>query len=302
VILKGTSGGSRLLPISNARYSDRTGGTTGAPDVGEFSSDVNGNGTIEIYYDGVVDALNGTDIYSPTMTDYDYRATGSGVAGTNGFTLPIVSVATPATADIAVLRITARKGTYMGLDQGVPLSFDKPFPGYSNDGGYAAAVKDAKKVIDLFRVRDGYLDSTGTLVPATNPTLKIVLVMHFDRPGIVKPFVNGLKTLDETPGIPGSYPLVSNQANVNQTAVTTSTATAKAGVDAFLVDFGAFDRALLDVLFNKNPLANWTYGQARLPMEIPASDEDVEAQFEDLPADTWAPTYSLGAGSNLPSN
>ncbi len=305
VILKGGgTSGSRLLPISATRYADKAGGTTGAPDLGEFSSDVNGNGTVEVFYDGVNDGLAGSDIYSTGagLGDYDYTSLGSGTSGVAGFTLPVVTAATAATADLAVLRITARKGSYFGLDQGVPLSFDKPFPGYSTDPGYTAAVMDAHKVIDLFRVRDGYTKSDGTAVAATNPKLKIVLVMHFDRPGIVKPFVNGLKTLDETPGVPGSYPLVSDQANVNQTAVSTSTATAKAGVDAFLVDFGAFDRALLDVLFNRNPLAGWTYGQARLPMEIPSSDEDVAAQFEDVPADSWAPTYMLGAGTNLAPN
>jgi len=142
----------------------------------------------------------------------------------------------------------------------------------------------------------------GAAIAATNPTLKIVVVMHMDRPGIVKPFVNGLKTLDETAGVPGSYPLISDQANVNQIAATTSSATAKAGVEALVVEFGAFDRAVLDVLFAKNPMAGWTYGQARLPMELPSSDEAVSAQYEDLPADSWAPTYALGSGSNLANN
>jgi hypothetical protein len=49
-------------------------------------------------------------------------------------------------------------------------------------------------------------------------------------------------------------------------------------------------------------MANWAFGQARLPMEIPSSDQDVDLQFEDLPADSWSPTYQLGAGNNLPSN
>jgi len=31
-------------------------------------------------------------------------------------------------------------------------------------------------------------------------------------------------------------------------------------------------------------------------MEIPSSDADVNAQFEDLPADSKLPTYALGAG------
>jgi beta-glucosidase len=284
----------RYLPINGTRYRDAN--SNGAPDVGEYHCDTNGDGTVAIYYDGVTDGLTGTDIYSPLFLDYDYASAAAAPA------IAVTSVATAAEADIAVLRITARKGTYFGLDAGVPLSFDAPFPGAQTDNGYAAAVKDAHKVIDLFRVRDGYTDSTGAAVAATNPNLKIVLVMHMDRPGIVKPFINGLRTLDETPGVPGSYPLVSDEANVNPTTVTASTPTAKAGVEAFLVEFGAYDRALLDFLFAKNPLTGWTYGMARLPMEIPARDMEVDEQFEDLPADTLSPTFALGAGSNLPSN
>jgi hypothetical protein len=32
-------------------------------------------------------------------------------------------------------------------------------------------------------------------------------------------------------------------------------------------------------------------------MEIPSLDSEVNAQYEDMPADTWAPTYALGAGT-----
>jgi hypothetical protein len=116
--------------------------------------------------------------------------------------------------------------------------------------------------------------------------------MHMDRPGIVKPFINGLVSLDETLGTSGSYPLVSNPAN-------TSAAGLK-GVDAFMVEFGAYDRAVLDVLFNKNvptTPAGYFYGQSRLPTEIPSSDAEVDAQFEDVPDDTPYPTYLIGAGS-----
>jgi beta-glucosidase len=257
--------------------------------------DTNGDGTVSIYYDGIVDALHGSDIYDDVFEGgYDYRSEGEGTVR------PVVHEPDVTRADIAVLRITSRKGTYMGLDAGVPLSFDAPFPGSQNDSNRNAAVKDRNKVIDLFRVRDGYTKADGEVVPPANPTLRIVLVMNFDRPGIVKPWVNGLKTLDEILGQPGSYPMVSDQANVNQTIVTTSTPSAKAGVDALLVDFGAYDRALLDVLFNRNvPPGVVGHARARLPMEIPSSDEAVNAQLEDVPADSVSPTYAIGAGSNL---
>jgi hypothetical protein len=102
--------------------------------------------------------------------------------------------------------------------------------------------------------------------------------------------------------VAGSYPLVSNPANVNATIVTTGTPTAHVGADTILVEFGAYDRAVLDFIFRRNLIAGWTYGAARLPMEIPSSDAAVDAQLEDVPADSLAPTFTLGAGTNLPSN
>jgi beta-glucosidase len=257
----------------------------GDEESGEHPCDADGDDTVTVYFDGVEEGLSGEDIYSPYLDDYDY------VSAASGSTLAIAQASTPADADIAVLRITARKGSYFGYDAGVPLSFDAPFPGTSTDGTIAPAIADRNKVIDLLRIRDGYTNSDGAVVSATNPDLKIILVMHMDRPGIVKPFINGLATLNETPGEPGSYPMVSDPANLDTTSLK--------GVDGFLVEFGAHDRAVLDVLFNQNiptTPADYAYG-ASLPMEIPSSDSEVEAQYEDLPADTWNPTFALGAGS-----
>ena len=73
-------------------------------------------------------------------------------------------------------------------------------------------------------------------------------------------------------------------------------------MDALLADFGAWDRAVLDFVFNKNVPAGFTYGSARLPFEIPNSDAAVRAQFEDVPNDSLFPTYYVGAGSALPAN
>ncbi|MCB9648447.1 MAG: glycoside hydrolase family 3 protein [Deltaproteobacteria bacterium] len=273
----------KYLPISGTSYTDANGNS--APDIGEYNCDINGDGTVEVYFDGVTDGLVGGDYMDDILEGYDYTTVG----GANE--LPIMAVATPAEADIAVLRITARKGTYFGLDAGVPLSFDAPFPGLSNDGGLASAMKDAAKVIDLLRIRDGYTDASGNPVAASNPNLKIVLVMHMDRPGIVKPFISGLNTLDENLGESGSYPMVSVTSNIRADGL--------GGVDGFMVEFGALDRAVLDVLFNVNVPTEpegYAYGQSRLPVEIPASDADVDFQYEDLPADTLNPTFALGAG------
>jgi beta-glucosidase len=242
--------------------------------------DGNGDGKVKVYFDGVNEGLTGTDALDDVLEGYDY--TGA----------TIVQANTLAEAEVAILRISARKGTYFGLDDGVPLSFDAPFPGTMTDTNLESAIQDRNRVIDAFRVRDGYTRADGTVVPAANPSLKIVLVMHMDRPGIVKPFINGLKTLDEVQDQPGSYPMVSKEENIN--------ATPSGGVDAFLVEFGAYDRAVLDFVFNQGiPAGVQAHGTARLPMEIPSSDWEVDLQAEDLPADTRTPTFMLGSGLNL---
>lgn len=273
----------RYLPIEGGRFVDKD--SNELPDPGEYIDDTDADGTVEVFFDGVVDGLAGTDYLEGALGAYDFAAPPLGMH------LPIVSVESAAQADIVVARITARKGVYFGLDDGVPLSFDGPFMGTSSDSTLGPAVKDRNRVIDLLRIRDGYTKADGTVVAALKPTLKIVLVMHMDRPGIVKPFVDGLTTLNETPGAPGSYPMVSVAENISPDA--------RRGVDALLVEFGAIDRAVLDVVFNKHVPTTpqgYVYGLARLPMEIPSSDAEVGAQYEDLPGDTRTPTYAVGAG------
>jgi beta-glucosidase len=292
----------RYLPINGTRYADKAGGTAGAPDVGEFACDTDGDGQVEVYYDGAWDSIVGptdaakqddvTDIFG----NYDYTSAGSGTAGTAGFTLPVVAVATAAEADIAVIRIVPRASarTYEGL-----LSYDAVLTpaqlGWQADTSLASAAASKKKVLDAFRVRDGYVDATGAAIPAAKPTLKIVLLQQTTRPGIVRPFIQGLVSLDETSGAPGSYPSVSDEANIVQMPPLK-------GVDAFLADFGAWDRAVLDFVFNKNAPAGFTYGSAKLPIEIAATDAAVRAQYEDVPNDSMFPTFQYGSGTTLPAN
>jgi beta-glucosidase len=265
---------------------------------GRATNDTNGNGTIEVYYDGVVDSIVGDPARPDGVTDlygvYDYTsAAGTGL-------LPVAAEPDMTKADIAIIRIAARGGSQTA---GNPLSFDGVLSpeelNFGVDSTLQAAAASKKKVIDAFRVRDGYRLSDGTVVAATNPTLKIVLVVHVARPAIVRPFVQGLVSLDELAGAPGSYPSVSDEANIRQAGVAYATG---GGVDALLVEFGSYDRAVLDVLFNKNVPAGVTFGSARLPMEIPSTDAEVEAQYEDLPDDTWSPTYHQGDGMAMPAN
>jgi beta-glucosidase len=281
----GSDPAPRYLPIDGTRYRDAN--SNSLPDPGEYIDDADDDGIIEVYFDGVVDGI----VADPTRPDPVTEALGEYVYTSEAATgkLAVTNVTDIALADIAILRITARKGVYFGLDAGVPLSFDGAFPGTSTDSTIGPALRDRDRVLRAFRVRDGYTDSTGEPVAATNPDLKIVLVMHMDRPGIVEPFIQGMATLDELPGVPGSFPLVSDPANIDPTGLS--------GVDAFLVEFGAYDRAVLDFLFNVDVPEGWTYGRARLPMEIPRSDAAVEAQFEDVPNDSGNPTFRLGSGS-----
>lgn len=272
----------KYLPISGTRFVDANANTTA--DVGEYTCDTDADGVVEVYFDGVNEGLSGSDIMDDVLEPYDYSATGGPTA------LAVVSVASAADADIAIVRVSARKGTYFGLDYGVPLSFDGPFPGRQTDSNLPASIKDRNKIIDLLRVRDGYTDSTGTAIPAAKRSLKIILVVHMDRPAIVRPFLQGLNSLDETAAVPGSYPMVSVESNIRADGL--------GGVDGLLAEFGAFDRAVLDVLFNVNvptEPTGYVYG-AKLPTEIPASDVEVDAQLEDVPSDTWNPTYVGGTG------
>lgn len=277
----------------------------------QYIDDANNDGTIKVYFDGINDSIVGVSPPAPAAKidsltdifgDYDYTAAATATSAAIAATSDITQ------ADVAIIRIVSRKGAYSGLDAGVPLSFDAPFPGTSNDSEAASAKVSRNKVLDALRARDGYTKFDGTVVAATNTNLKIVLVMHMDRPGIVKPFINGLVSLNDTTTnrgtatAPDYYPLVSDETNIFVPAAGNNPVTK--GVDAMLVEFGAFDRAVLDFVFNKNKptyLAPgqtvFHYGTARLPMEIPSTDAAVAAQLEDVPADTVGPTYALGAGS-----
>jgi beta-glucosidase len=61
-----------------------------------------------------------------------------------------------------------------------------------------------------------------------------------------------------------------------------------------LVNFGAQDDAVLDVIFGKfNP-------SAKLPIELPSSMEAVRNQKEDVPYDSKDPLYPFGFGLSYP--
>jgi beta-glucosidase len=63
-----------------------------------------------------------------------------------------------------------------------------------------------------------------------------------------------------------------------------------------LCDFGAYDDAVLDVVFGDfNP-------SGKLPFELPSSMEAVRLQMEDVPYDSREPLFSFGAGESYGVN
>jgi beta-glucosidase len=292
------------------------------PIVGDTDHDSDGDGEVQVYLDGIHDSPDGLVSVPPATEDDDYYDpyvvddSGGAFLGEYDYTSPaadpllaVVEAASIDEADIAILRIGARQGQYFGLDDGVPLSYDGPFPGNDNDGGLGSALLERDRVVDAFRVRDGYMGcNAGNTalepVAAANPDLRIVLVVYADRAPIVKGFVDGLipEALNDVMDAgtcvsykdyyDGEIGLVSNVANHDPTG--------NSGVDALFIDFGAYDRAVLDVLFDVNlPVdADWDYLDATLPMEIPSTDDAVVAQFEDVSADSANPQYDIGDGND----
>ena len=88
-----------------------------------------------------------------------------------------------------------------------------------------------------------------------------------------------LKILDNVPSVADVY--------LDRPAVIPEIAAASKGL---LVNFGASDEALLDVIFGKvNP-------SAKLPFEMPSSMEAVRNQKEDMPYDSKDPLFPFGFG------
>ncbi len=177
VLLRNTDhlgGSNRYLPINGSRLS----GTS-------TMADTNKDGLVSVYYDGEFDSISSgtsTDDLSDLLGAYDYAsASSTGVAA-------VVATSDITTADLAVIRIASRGSSQTA---GIPLSYDGVLTpeqlSFGTDGTLAAAAASKKKVLDAFRVRDGYKKSDGTVVAALNPTLKVVLVVAVARPPIVRP-------------------------------------------------------------------------------------------------------------------
>ncbi|KGE71979.1 glycoside hydrolase family 3 protein [Spirochaeta lutea] len=227
--------------------------------------DTNGNNRVDVYFDSPFpDADSGQEKTYAFSSDSQY--------------LEANFVDSIAEADIAIIRINARGGTYFGTQGGVPLDFQSPtrvfdhdsdqytdetIPNYVDFGGWQfgdwSNGSGAGMVGQGYRSYLGYQESLAAITRAiqakqANPDLKIILGMTASRPGIIEPFLKD--------------------------------------VDGVFIDFAATDRAFLDVVF-------WQEGAApkgTLPVEIPSSMESVRNQLEDIPGDTQDPTYEIGYG------
>lgn len=71
-----------------------------------------------------------------------------------------------------------------------------------------------------------------------------------------------------------------------------------ADTSVLAAEFGMTDEALLDMVFQMSDGTQDTSIQpsATLPMEIPSSQAEVYAAFEDVPHDSANPSFAVGAG------
>jgi beta-glucosidase len=215
--------------------------------------DVNGNGTIDVWFDSVFEGADSgeADSYANSQR-YGDREFVSDIAD----------------ADVAIVRIFARGAPYAGTTGGVPLSFDGVTYEWDRDAqAYTTtAADDASMTGEAMGFFDAPYRVVGTgneskdrleaviAAKQANPDLLVVVGMTASRPGILAPYIDD--------------------------------------IDGLLIDFAATDDAFLDLVF-------WQDGAeptATMPVELPADDESVRVQYEDVPCDTADPTFECGHG------
>ncbi|MGD9365865.1 MAG: glycoside hydrolase family 3 N-terminal domain-containing protein [Desulfobacteraceae bacterium] len=235
-----------------------------------------GDASIQVYFDTIYedsDTDTGTNFLS------DYLSMLSAATG-----LPYETAGSLAGADVAVIRISARRGNYFGGNGGVPISFSDQAYGYNQaiDGPDETIPYVRMFPFPPFQSPDPSLDEAqGELAKiqdaidakAINPNLKIIVVMFTPRPAVVTEF------LDD--------------------------------IDALLCEFGADDVTVFDMVFqarSDHHKSGTTFlidsvrpaprlePKGRLPWNFPSSQEAVYNQYEDVPNDDRYPTFAKGAG------
>ncbi len=165
-------------------------------------------------------------------------------------------------ADYIILRVAARWGTYSGLAGGVPLSFQANVYSYNYDEWrhYTAAENEATGT-NAYLVTDGnqaasiaQAQKIKDAIAAKKAGAKLILCVFARRPFVFDADIDTSK------------------------------------IDALIVEFGIFDKQLLEVIFSTDGFKP----KGKLPFNIPSSDASVEAAYEDGWNDEANPLFKYG--------
>lgn len=206
-----------------------------------------------------LDGAGGVRVYYDGIDDETVTAYLSAVGG-------MTRTTTTADADYVIVRISARHGA-VGLDGGVPLSFRDPVLVYDQATDYPSSIvstaadlqgNTAESYNIAGRAVAEHLDRV--VAAKRRAGSKLVLVVSMIRPFVISEWLSD--------------------------------------IDALVVDFGATDTAVLDLLFQMRRGVSDPSLQpsATLPMELPSSQQAVYDAFEDVPADSAAPSFPIGSG------
>lgn len=208
--------------------------------------DVNGTAGVRVWYDGHDDAA---------IENYVGQVAG------------LTRTATLADADYAILRVSARWGSYFGFDGGVPLSWTDPvlvFDQMTNRTSTVASTHvsrdDSAQGNNALALLVAQRLDQVMAAKAASPGMKVIVVVSMMRPFIIAPWLND--------------------------------------IDVLAAEFGMSDATLLDMLFQMKDGAPDPTLQptGTLPMEIPSSQQAVYEAYEDVPQDSANPSFPLGAG------
>jgi beta-glucosidase len=211
----------------------------------ENSADQNETAGIQVFFDGFDDTK---------ILDYTSKVTG------------FVAVDDIALADYAVIRMSARHGSYFGFDGGVPLGLRDPIKVYDQDTGMPS--DEDSTALPLFgpgaeaNNADGnaIADSIDAHIAAKGTETKLIFAVSTFRPFIWDPYL--------------------------------------ADTSVLAAEFGMTDEALLDMVFQMRDGAQDTSIQpsGTLPMQIPSSQDAVYNAMEDVAADSANPSFDVGDG------
>ncbi|MBB6479848.1 glycoside hydrolase family 3 protein [Spirochaeta isovalerica] len=214
--------------------------------------------------DASTEDLNDTPGIQVSYIGYDSDEIEAYAAAVPAFTV----VENAADADYVIKRVSARQGMYFGLDGGAPLSWDGEIYVYDHDTQSPSSTLSEQGDHPFGALGSASNTAVWTAVKedflntvaSMDSKAKLILDVHMIRPFIIEPYIDDIDTL--------------------------------------LVDFGATDKAVLDIVFQMKDMVQDKSVQpaGKLPMAIPASDADVYAQFEDLPNDSANQTFKMGDG------